>query len=299
MSLYIEEIPLHAITMDKNGRAPDAELESSLARHGLFDPIDVRAREDGGYHLSEGSRRLRAAQHLRWRTIPALVEPAERAGVNGPERELRALLRNLQRVNLRHMHLARQIQRLLDTGEYTQAQIARLIHKSEATISSMLRVLRCPDLVAAVERGELEYGGARAMTALPPEARKKLLSEFWEIQRLTGRPPSVRQVEERVRVEQGKAPIVSVPPEHLAEVVAEMEARGLPVEIQIVRGKRCGMRAIFMLTEDDDLWVRECVSDGRTADQSGAQPCEWAPDCGSEVEEEQDLLSTWKASPVA
>ena len=74
---------------------PDAlaELAGSLQSAGLLQPIVVRRAETGGgYELIVGERRLRAAEHLGWREIGAVVRDVD-------DRTLLplALVENLQR----------------------------------------------------------------------------------------------------------------------------------------------------------------------------------------------------------
>src|SRR5262249_1725585 len=49
-----------------------ASLKSSLATHGLLNPVLVRPAE-GGYQLIAGERRLRAAKEVGWKNIPVTI----------------------------------------------------------------------------------------------------------------------------------------------------------------------------------------------------------------------------------
>ena len=57
-----------------------AALASSIARHGLLQPVLVR-RQAGRYELLAGERRLRAARRAGLATVPVLVREIGRAHV--------------------------------------------------------------------------------------------------------------------------------------------------------------------------------------------------------------------------
>ena len=56
-----------------------AELAESIARHGVLQPILVRAVDDG-FEIIAGERRWRAAQKAQVHTIPALVRADDEIG---------------------------------------------------------------------------------------------------------------------------------------------------------------------------------------------------------------------------
>src|SRR5688572_13627517 len=77
------------------GPASLAELQESIRRHGVLQPIVVR-QSGGGYEIIAGERRWRAAQALGLKTIPAVV----REGVSDQGMLELALVENLQRSDL-------------------------------------------------------------------------------------------------------------------------------------------------------------------------------------------------------
>ena len=48
-----------------------AELATTIAEHGLLQPIVVREYEAGKYEIIAGERRFRAVNRLKWEKIPA------------------------------------------------------------------------------------------------------------------------------------------------------------------------------------------------------------------------------------
>jgi ParB family chromosome partitioning protein len=93
-------------------------LSESLKEHDLLQPILVR-RVNGRYQLISGERRLRAAKHAGWTTIPARVREADDRLVA----EL-AIVENLQRKDLNPVEKALSFKRYLDEHRCTQDDLA-------------------------------------------------------------------------------------------------------------------------------------------------------------------------------
>src|SRR6266571_328043 len=126
-----------------------AELEGSLKATGLLQPITVRRRGDA-FELVTGERRLRAATHLGWTEIQAIVREFDEQGML-----LFALVENLQRTDLNPIDEARGYRRLIDDFNLTQQQVADGVGKDRTTITNLLRVLTLPDSVQRmVESGQ-------------------------------------------------------------------------------------------------------------------------------------------------
>lgn len=79
-------------------------LMSSIAEHGLLQPISVVEDGRGGYLIVSGERRFRAVEALGWRSIPAFV----RAVGDDDSRRL-ALIENLQREDLNPYDMTRAV----------------------------------------------------------------------------------------------------------------------------------------------------------------------------------------------
>ena len=78
------------------------ELRESIARHGILQPLSVRAVGDGKYELIAGERRLRAARLAGRATVPVVVRTASDA-----EMAEMALIENIQREDLNPIEEAR------------------------------------------------------------------------------------------------------------------------------------------------------------------------------------------------
>lgn len=170
------------------------ELAASIAQRGVIQPLIVRPlRSAGGrYQLVAGERRWRAAQRAQLHEVPAIVrELAERDVM------ALALIENLQREDLNPIEEARAYQRLAETEDLTQAEIAKLVDKSRSHVANLQRLLSLPEtVIALVEAGKLSMGHARAMIGCEDAAA---IAET-----AVARQLSVREVEKLVR--KGNAP---------------------------------------------------------------------------------------------
>jgi ParB family chromosome partitioning protein len=146
------------------------ELAASIAATGVVQPIIVRAGADGRYTLITGERRWLASQLVGKSTIPAVVR--EVSDVQAMEM---TIVENLQRADLNPMEQAHAYERLSREFKLTQEQMAERTGKDRASVANFLRLLKLPeDVQLHVESGELTFGHARALLALPSEQISKI-----------------------------------------------------------------------------------------------------------------------------
>jgi ParB family chromosome partitioning protein len=110
------------------------ELQESIQKHGVLQPVVVRSTQDG-YELVAGERRFRASLALGKKSIPAVV----REGVTDQAMLQLALVENLQRADLDPIEKARGFQRLVDQG-LTQEEVAREVGLQRSTVANFLRL---------------------------------------------------------------------------------------------------------------------------------------------------------------
>ena len=116
-----------------------AELAESIRRHGVLQPVLLRASGDG-FELIAGERRWRAAQRAGLHHIPALV----RDGDDSSSAEL-ALIENVQREDLNAIEEAEGYQALIARFGHGQDEVAKLVGKSRSHVANLLRLLALPD----------------------------------------------------------------------------------------------------------------------------------------------------------
>jgi ParB family chromosome partitioning protein len=165
-----------------------ARLAESIRRHGVLQPVVVRA-VDEGYELLVGERRWRAAQAAGLAAIPAVV-----ADVAPRDRLEVALVENVQRHDLNPIELALAFQALA-AGGLTQDEIGARVGFERSTIANHLRLLELPrEMQADVESGALTNGHAKALLGVANPERRRTLRD-----RIVRDALSVRQSEELAR----------------------------------------------------------------------------------------------------
>ena len=136
-----------------------ADLASSIAQHGVLQPLLVRPMSDGGYQLVAGERRWRAARMAGLTEVPVVVRE-----LTDLETTQFALIENLQRQDLNPMEEAYGYQTLMEEYGMTQEETAHVVNKSRPAVANALRLLGLPREIAdLVRHGALSAGHARAL----------------------------------------------------------------------------------------------------------------------------------------
>ena len=115
-------------------------LENSIKRSGILQPLTVRELEDGKYELIAGERRFRAAQTIGMTSVPVYILSIE-ADVEMMEF---ALVENVQRVDLNPIEEAEAYAMLSGKFDLSHDEIAKRVGKNRSTIANSLRLLKLP-----------------------------------------------------------------------------------------------------------------------------------------------------------
>lgn len=135
------------------------ELAGSIAAKGMLQPILVRPKGADGYEIVAGERRWRAAQKAKLHKVPVIIRE-----LTDEETAEIALIENVQRVDLSPVEEAAAYQRLSDTYNRTQEQIAKAVGKSRSHVANIMRLLGLPQKVLdALSAGAVSMGHARAL----------------------------------------------------------------------------------------------------------------------------------------
>jgi ParB family chromosome partitioning protein len=191
-----QDIPLSSIRANRMqprqyfDEAALIELADSMAQLGLLQPILVRPVEGGEFELIAGERRLRAARRLGWQTITAIVQDA------GDKDSLeRAIVENVQRMDLNPIEEARAYLELSQRFGLTHEAIAARVGKSRTAVSNSMRLLQLPENIQRmVSEGKLSAGHARALLSVPDRTLQEELANKCVTEQL-----SVRSLEDIVR----------------------------------------------------------------------------------------------------
>jgi len=189
--IAIEKIQLNPHQPRKRFERSELEdLTDSIKTHGIIQPLIVTRLDNDFYQLIAGERRLRAAQILNLKTVPAIIRQAKEL-----EKLELALVENIQRKNLNPLEEALSFQRLIDEFNLKQEEIAKKIGKKRSTIANTLRLLSLPEEVQkAILDEKISEGHARAIASLPGEKEQK---EF--LKKILRGQMTVRQAEGQVK----------------------------------------------------------------------------------------------------
>jgi len=161
------KLPISDVEPNKNqprklfDREKLTELSSSIAEHGLLQPITVR-KVGERYQIISGERRWRASRMAGLMEIPAIVREID----DKTTLEL-GLIENLQREDLNVVEEAKGYKALIEEFEYTQEQVAKRVGKSRPAVANAMRILSLPEsILTYVLDGKLSSGHARAMLPL-------------------------------------------------------------------------------------------------------------------------------------
>lgn len=159
------------------------ELADSIREFGILQPLLVLRKEketekgtEVEYQLIAGERRLMAAKMLGLITVPAIIK---RDLEDQKKLEL-ALIENIQREDLGIISKAKAFEKLINEFGLTQQELASRLGKSREAIANALRLLQLPlEIQAALDKGQINEGHARALLTLTnPEQRKILFKEI-------------------------------------------------------------------------------------------------------------------------
>ncbi len=260
------EIPIESIRPNPHQprRVFDEEelgaLADSIRASGILQPLLVR-REEDGYTLIAGERRLRAAKLAGLKTVPAVRRDL------ADERMLEiALVENIQRDDLGPIETAQAFRQLVRSIGLTQAEVADRVGKPRTSVTNYLRLLDLPDEVQDfLTEGRLDVGHGKALAGLAdPRLQLKLARSAVD------RAWPVRKVEEEVRrltrpegVEAGTPAKARRDPNVVAAEKSLERALEASVQIKQGRGGKGAIEIRFAGDEDLDRLYRKILSIGR------------------------------------
>lgn len=221
-----------------------AELATSVAAHGILQPLLVRPMPDGSYQIVAGERRWRAARMAGLTEVPVVIRD-----LSDKETAELALIENLQREDLNPMEEARGYRQLIDRYGMTQEEAAKAVGYDRTTVTNALRLLRLSQPVAAlVESGELSAGHARALLPVEDEAQQLALAK-----EILEKGLSVRAAEQLVKALKTApaAPKTKTFTATFAGEVALALTEQMGRRVKVAEGKKGGILQVEYFDEDD------------------------------------------------
>ena len=247
VSLKISEIePNRAQPRKDFDEAALSELAESIARHGLLQPILVRALTLGGYEIVAGERRYRAARMAGLTEVPVIIRELSES-----ETMELALIENLQREDLTPLEEALGYEVLINEHGFTQEEVAETVGKSRPAVANSLRLLKLPESIAEyLKEDKITAGHARALLTLPTE---EIMLQVCE--QIIKSNLSVRQTEKlckKLTAEKKPPKPAEKVPNYYKEVELTLsESLGRKISVTKPKGKQGGILQIEFYSDEE------------------------------------------------
>jgi modification methylase len=139
------------------------ELQGSIRRDGLQEPLLVYEIEAGKFGVIDGARRLKAAQEMGLKQISCLIIK----GISEAEAAHLSYVKNVERKTLSAIEIALHIKTMKDEFGYTLNELELKGYGSPAAISNKLKLLDLPDKIQKqVKDGTLTAAHGLVLTNL-------------------------------------------------------------------------------------------------------------------------------------
>lgn len=165
------------------------ELRNSIKEQGILQPLLIR-KDENGYELIAGERRLRAAKLAGLSQVPVVIKK-----ISDSQLLEMSIVENIQRENFNPIEEADAYHRLIAEFNLTQDQAANRVGKSRSAVANFLRLRQLPDPIKdSIRKGSLSMGHARALLGITA-ADQQLTT--WRA--VVAKSLSVRQTEALIR----------------------------------------------------------------------------------------------------
>jgi ParB family chromosome partitioning protein len=231
-------------------RFSEDELEGmarSIKEQGIIQPLLVR-KDDNGFELVTGERRLRAAKKAGLDQVPVIVK-----SIADTDLLEMSIVENIQREDLNPMEEAEAYYQLITKFDLTQDQAAARVGKSRPAVANFLRLRQLPEQIKSdIIAGALSMGHARALLGASNSAQQHAA---WRA--VVSKGLSVRETERlinRLKAEKKKPKKSSDDSEQRYLLsLAEDLSRRFGTKVQIKRhGKKGRVEITFFNNEDLD-----------------------------------------------
>jgi ParB family chromosome partitioning protein len=229
-------------------RFSEDELEGmtrSIKEQGIIQPLLVR-KDENGYELITGERRLRGAKNAGLDQVPVIVKT-----VTDTDLLEMSIVENIQREDLNPMEEAEAYYQLIAKFDLTQNQAAARLGKSRSALANFLRLRQLPEQIkASIINGTLSMGHARALLGASNSAQQ---NTAWRA--VVSKGLSVRETEnliKRLKAETKKPKKSSTSSEqrYLLSLADELSRR-FGTKVQIKRRGQKGKVEIAFYNNDD------------------------------------------------
>ena len=229
-------------------RFPEDELEEmarSIKEQGIIQPLLVR-KDENGYELVAGERRLRAAKKAGLDQVPVIVKT-----VTDTDLLEMSIVENIQREDLNPMEEAEAYYQLITKFDLTQDQAAARVGKSRSAVANFLRLRQLPEQIkASIMDGTLSMGHARALLGASNSSQQ---NAAWRA--VVSKGLSVRETESlikrlKVKTKKPKKSSTGSEQRYLLSLADDLSRR-FGTKVQIKRRGQKGKVEIAFYNNDD------------------------------------------------
>lgn len=220
-------------------------MARSIKEQGIIQPLLVR-KDENGYELVTGERRLRAAKMAGLDQVPVIVKT-----ITDTDLLEMSIVENVQREDLNSMEEAEAYYQLIVKFDLTQDQVATRVGKSRSAVANFLRLRQLSEQIKAdIVNGTLSMGHARALLGASNSAHQHAA---WRA--VVSKGLSVRETErliKRLKTENKKPKESSTASEqrHLLSLAEDLSRR-FGTKVQIKRHGKKGRVEITFYNNDD------------------------------------------------
>ncbi len=217
------------------------ELAASIKEKGVIQPVLLQ-KQDDGYELIAGERRLRATKLLGLKTIPSIIK-----NIHKSEALELAIIENIQREDLNPIEEAKAYKILMEDFTLSQEGVAKKVGRNRSTIANTLRLLQLPPVIQKdLSDGKLTSGHARALLACETktamlEMRLQILTLGLNVRQVEGRTKKQRKTKQRPE------------PDIFTSEIADKLKKSLSTKVEIKPNRKGGGVISIEYYSDEDL----------------------------------------------
>jgi len=226
-----------------------SDLASSIAAHGILQPIIARDLKNGTYEIIAGERRWRAAKLAGLSEVPCIIMDADE--ILAAEV---AIVENVQREDLNAYEESLAYKSLIDDFGLSQEEVSKMVGKSRPAVANSLRLLDLPkEILDLLAKNELSAGHCRTLLGLKNKEDIYPLS-----QRIIKKNLSVREAEslvKKINKQNEEIKEETGPGKPLVNYTAELERRAMELSGRRIKiHDKGGKRSVQIeYTSDEDL----------------------------------------------
>jgi len=176
--LHVKEISIEALVIPihhpRKHPSDIKNLESSIRRDGLQEPLLVYAGEEGKFLVIDGARRLTVVAGFGWKTVPCIIKK----GLTDRDAVHLSYVKNMERNGLDPIDIALHLKTMRDTFGYTLDELELKGYGSKASISNKLKLLGLPEVVQKnIQEQELSEAHGLQLIKLPTSGEQERMAK--------------------------------------------------------------------------------------------------------------------------